>query len=91
MSVEIKNDSKCHAEFSSASHREPFLVLLGGQILKQVQDDHQLCSVVFCYIEGHKNFMKFNAHPIANSCIEKHILDRRLEDAKSEGRIAAGS
>ena len=35
--------------------------------------------------------MKFNAHPIANSCIEKHILDRRLEDAKPEGRIAAGS
>ena len=35
----------------SGSHREPFLVLLRGQILKQVQDDHQLCSVVFCYIE----------------------------------------
>ena len=54
MSVEITNDSKCHAELVSASHREPFLVLLRGQILKQVQDDHQLCSVVFCYIEGHK-------------------------------------
>ena len=38
----------------SASGSEPFLVLLRGQILKQVQDDHQLCSVVFCYIEGHK-------------------------------------
>ena len=44
----------CHAELVSASHCEPFLVLLRGQILKQVQDDHQLCSVVFCYIEGHK-------------------------------------
>ncbi len=62
-----------HAEFSSASHREPLLVLLCGLILKfavkreqrqaylnfaereqiehnQIQDDHQLCSVVFCYI-----------------------------------------
>ena len=62
-----------HAEFSSASHREPLLVLLRGLILKfavkreqrkaclnfaereqiernQIQDDHQLCSVVFCYI-----------------------------------------
>ena len=28
-----------HAEFSSASHREPCLVLVRGQILKQVQDD----------------------------------------------------
>ncbi|MBO5885437.1 MAG: hypothetical protein J6Q43_01560, partial [Bacteroidaceae bacterium] len=26
--------SYCHAEFSSVSHREPFLVLLRGQILK---------------------------------------------------------
>ena len=51
MSVEITNDSICHAEFSSASHREPFLVLLRGQILKQVQDDHQLSTPVFCYIE----------------------------------------
>ena len=25
-----------------------------GEILKQVQDDHQLYSVVFCYIEEHK-------------------------------------
>ena len=31
--------SICHAEFSSASHREPLLVLLRGQILKRVQDD----------------------------------------------------
>ena len=54
MGVEITNASICHAEFSSASHREPYLVLLRGQILKQVQDDHQLCTVVFCYIEGHK-------------------------------------
>ena len=29
----------CHAELVSASHCEPFLVLLRGQILKQVQDD----------------------------------------------------
>ena len=62
-----------HAELVSASHREPLLLLLRGQILKfavkreqrkaclnfaereqiernQIQDDHQLCSVVFCYI-----------------------------------------
>ena len=38
----------------SASGSEPFLVLLRGQILKRVQDDHQLCSVVFCYIEEYK-------------------------------------
>ena len=29
----------CHAELVSASHREPLLVLVRGQILKQVQDD----------------------------------------------------
>ena len=40
-----------HAELVSASHCEPFLVFLRGQILKRVQDDHQLCSVVFSYIE----------------------------------------
>ena len=28
-----------HAEFSSASHREPLLTPLLGEILKQVQDD----------------------------------------------------
>ena len=28
-----------HAEFSSASHCEPCLVLVLGEILKQVQDD----------------------------------------------------
>ena len=33
----------CHAELVSASHREPFLVLLRGQILKQVQDDGEKC------------------------------------------------
>ena len=45
----------CHAEFSSASHREPFLVLLRGQILKQVQDDHLLWAIVICYIEEQKD------------------------------------
>jgi hypothetical protein len=29
----------CHAELVSASHSEPFPVLLRGQFLKQVQDD----------------------------------------------------
>ena len=28
-----------------------FLVLLRGQILKQVQDDHLLWAIVICYIE----------------------------------------
>ena len=55
MSVEITNASICHAEFSSASHREPYLVLLRGQILKQVQDDHLLWAIVICYIEEHKD------------------------------------
>ena len=61
----------------SASHREPFLVILRGQILKQVQDDHQLCSVVFCYIEVHKlhksigqtqicSFARNHQHPLCN-------------------------
>ena len=31
--------SYCHAELVSASHCEPFLFLLRGQILKRVQDD----------------------------------------------------
>ena len=38
------SSSICHAEFSSASHREPLLVLLRGQILKQVQDDGGWCE-----------------------------------------------
>ena len=29
----------CHAEFISASHREPFSDILRGQILKRVRDD----------------------------------------------------
>ena len=36
----------------TASH---YLLPLLGEILKRVQDDHQLSSVVFCYIEEHKN------------------------------------
>ena len=43
-----------HAELVSASHREPFLVFLRGQILKQVQDDHLLWAIVICYIEVQK-------------------------------------
>ena len=35
--------SYCHAELVSASHREPLLVLLRGQILKRVQDDGGKC------------------------------------------------
>ena len=58
MRVLITSTAKCHPELVSGSHREPFLVLLRGQILKQVQDDHQLCSVVFCYIEVHKQQKK---------------------------------
>ena len=54
MRVLITSTAKCHPELVSGSHREPFLVLLRGQILKQVQDDHQLCSVVFCDIEEQK-------------------------------------
>ena len=38
----------------SASGSEPFLVLLRGQILKLVQDDHLLCAIVICYIEEYK-------------------------------------
>ena len=57
MSVEITNASKCHAELVSASGSEPFLVLLRGQILKQVQDDHLLWAIVICYIEVHKEFL----------------------------------
>ena len=35
-----------HAEFSSASHCEPCLVLVRGQILKQVQDDLRMPPVM---------------------------------------------
>ena len=70
MSVEITNASICHAEFSSASHREPFLVLLRGQILKQVQDDHQLCSVVFCpYVNSHRSQLIAHNSKICRICI----------------------
>ena len=34
---------------------QPYLVLLRGQILKQVQDDHLLWAIVICYIEEQKN------------------------------------
>ena len=40
-----------HAELVSASHCEPLFTPFPGGILKQVQDDHQLCTPVFCYIE----------------------------------------
>ena len=72
----------CHAELVSASHCEPFLVLLRGQILKQVQDDHQLCSVVFCYIEE-QNFRR-------NSLLTTHCspltTQKRLEDVDMNSR-----
>ena len=44
-----------HAELVSASGSEPYLVLLRGQILKQVQDDHLLWAIVICYIEEQKD------------------------------------
>ena len=40
--------SSRHAELVSASHREPFLVLLRGQILKRVQDD-------ICVLTAHRS------------------------------------
>ncbi|MBP3374951.1 MAG: hypothetical protein J6L60_10525, partial [Bacteroidaceae bacterium] len=49
--------SKCHAELVSASGSEPYLVLLRGQILKQVQDDHLLWAIVICYIEEQKSII----------------------------------
>ena len=48
-----------HPELVSGSHCEPILILLRGQMLKRVQHDHQLWSVVFCYIEVQK---KLKAH-----------------------------
>ena len=38
----------CHAELVSASHSEPFLVFLRGQILKRVQDDVGWCEPLAC-------------------------------------------
>ena len=38
--------------FSSASHREPLLVLVRGQILKQVQDD--VGGVFCCFANGQR-------------------------------------
>ena len=43
--------SSRHAELVSASHREPFLVLLRGQILKRVQDD-------ICVLTAHRSLLK---------------------------------
>ena len=40
------SSSICHAELISASHREPLLVLLRGQILKRVQDDGGWCRLL---------------------------------------------
>ena len=37
----------CHAELVSASHCEPLLILLRGQILKQVQDDRRLFEMLY--------------------------------------------
>ena len=48
----------CHAELVSASGSEPFLVLLRGQILKQVQDDHLLWAIVICYIEEKRRLQR---------------------------------
>ena len=59
MGVEITRTSQSHPELVSGSHCEPILILLRGQILKRVQDDHQFSSVVFCYIEVQK---KLKAH-----------------------------
>ena len=54
MGVEIPSTPQSHPELVSGSHCEPIIMLLRGQILNQVQDDHQFWSFVFCYIEEHK-------------------------------------
>ena len=53
--------SYCHAELVSASHREPFLVLLRGQILKQVQDD-------ICVLTAHRSLLKTQKHDLLFLC-----------------------
>ena len=51
MGVEIPSTPQSHPELVSGSHCEPIIMLLRGQILNQVQDDHQLWAIAICYIE----------------------------------------
>ena len=52
-----------HRVFQTLLSSEP----IPSVILKQVQDDHQLCTVVFCYIEEHKK----QVFPIRSERIRK--------------------
>ena len=50
MGVEIPSTTQSHPELVSGSHCEPIIMLLRGQILNQVQDDHLLWAIAICYI-----------------------------------------
>ena len=54
--------SSRHAELVSASHREPFLVLLRGQILKRVQDD-------ICVLTAHRSQLIAHNSKICRICV----------------------
>ena len=54
--------SSRHAELVSASHRDPFLVLLRGQILKRVQDD-------ICVLTAHRSQLIAHNSKICRICV----------------------
>ena len=62
--------SFCHAELVSASVSGDVLEMARSGILKQVQDDHQLCSVVFCpYVNSHRSQLIAHNSKICRICV----------------------
>ena len=62
--------SFCHAELVSASVSGDVLEMARSGILKQVQDDHQLCSVVLCsYVTSHRSQLIAHNSKICRICV----------------------
>ena len=76
-----------HAELVSASHSEPSLVLLRGQILKQVQDDGWVFRMTGS-VSGPSSFVMLNLFNFVQFAYARHSSSK-LDSALAQSQISA--
>ena len=89
--------SSRHAELVSASHREPFLVLLRGQILKRViRLRSSKTSYIFwmrygqddiCVLTAHRSSLTAHRSPLIAHCVPLKILYKTVFSYKSSWKV----
>ena len=82
--------SSRHAELVSASHREPFLVLFRGQILKRVQDDICVLTAHRSQLIAHNSLLKTffcQISPLTAHRVPLKILYKTVISYKSSWKV----